>query len=286
MATGSSPTLALAIGALAVALIGLLDGRLAPNPAHAQFGGCVGVAGSPAPVLRAAYKRTEAGEVRLTFVGHSTWLIESPEGVRIATDYTGHHGRGRLPDIVTMNRAHSTHYTDHPDPKIPHVLRGWDFSAGFAAHDLRFKDVHTRSVPTNIRAGDELGTLPFANSIFVFEVAGLCIGHLGHLQHELTMQQLGQIGQLDIAMVPVDGVYTMDHGGVLAVLRQLKPRVVLPMHYFSNNTLRRFIAAAEGQFQAVYQREDTAVFQRGNLPAKPQILVVPFTWSGPEFYDD
>ena len=286
MATGSSRMLALAIGAVAFALIGLLGVRLAPSPASAQFGGCVGVAGGPAPVLRAAYKGTEAGEVRLTFVGHSTWLIESPEGVRIATDYTGHYGRGRLPDIVTMNRAHSTHYTDHPDPKISHVLRGWDFSAGFAAHNLRFMDVRTRSVPTNIRGSHEVGTLPFGNSIFVFEIAGLCIGHLGHLHHELTMQQLGQIGQLDIAMVPVDGVYTMEHAGVLAVLKQLKPRVVLPMHYFSNNTLRRFLAIAESEFQAVHQSEDTAVFQRGNLPAKPQILVVPFTWSGPEFYDE
>lgn len=272
-----------------IALAGLIWAGLALGltltPAHAQSGGCVGVAGAPAPVLRATHKGTEAGEVRLTFVGHSTWLIDSPEGVRIATDFTGYHGDGRLPDIVTMNRAHATHYTNYPDPRIAHVLRGWDFSAGFAAHDLRLKDVHVRSVPTNIRADDEDGTLPFGNSIFVFEVAGLCIGHLGHLHHELTLQQLGQIGQLDIAMAPVDGIYTMDHGGILAVLKQLKPRVVLPMHYFSPATLARFIAAAEGRLQAVHQSADSAVFQRGKLPAEPQILVLTPTWAGPSDYD-
>ena len=285
MATRFSRTSELVIGAITVALTSLLGVLLTPTPAYAQFGGCVGVAGKPAPVLRAAYKGTEAGEVRLTFVGHSTWLIESPKGVRIATDYTGHHGGGRLPDIVTMNRAHATHYTDYPDPKIPHVLRGWDFAAGFADHDLRFRDVHVRAVPTDIRAGDEDGTLPFGNSIFVFEVAGLCIGHLGHLHHELSLQQLGQIGQLDIVMAPVDGTYTMEHAGMLAVLKQLKPRVVLPMHYFSPGTVARFIAVAKGEFQAVYQSEHTAVFQRGNLPAKPTILVVPYSWAGPSYYD-
>ena len=64
-------------------------------------------------------------EVAITYAGHSTYFIDTPGGVRIATDYSGAYQIGRLPDIVTMNRAHSTHYTLLPDPRIPHVLRGW-----------------------------------------------------------------------------------------------------------------------------------------------------------------
>ena len=64
-------------------------------------------------------------QVRITYIGHSTFLIESPQLVRIATDYNDYVRPPILPDIVTMNHAHSTHYTDHPEPGIKHVLRGW-----------------------------------------------------------------------------------------------------------------------------------------------------------------
>ena len=63
--------------------------------------------------------------MRINYVGHSTFLIESPRLVRIATDYNDYVKPPILPDIVTMNRAHSTHYTDRPEPGIKFVLRGW-----------------------------------------------------------------------------------------------------------------------------------------------------------------
>jgi hypothetical protein len=63
------------------------------------------------------------GQVRLTFIGHATFLIESPAGVTIATDYSDASRPSIVPDIVTMNRAHSTHFTFSPDPGIDHVRR-------------------------------------------------------------------------------------------------------------------------------------------------------------------
>src|SRR5580700_3496809 len=64
-------------------------------------------------------------QVRITYIGHATFLIESPELVRIATDYNDYVRPPVVPDIATMNNAHDTHYTDHPDPAIKYVLRGW-----------------------------------------------------------------------------------------------------------------------------------------------------------------
>ena len=93
----------------------------------------------------------EHDQVRITYVGHSTFLIESPQLVRIATDYNDYVKPPVLPDIVTMNHAHSTHYTDHPDPGIKHVLRGWAEDEKPARIDLQYKDVRVRNVPTNIR---------------------------------------------------------------------------------------------------------------------------------------
>src|SRR5712672_4855985 len=73
--------------------------------------------------LRAAAAKID--EVAITYAGHSTYYIDTPGGVRIATDFSGAYTTGRLPDVVTMNRAHSTHYSLFPDPRIPHVLHGW-----------------------------------------------------------------------------------------------------------------------------------------------------------------
>ena len=100
------------------------------------------------------------------------------------------------------------------------MLQGLEPDGGPVKHDLTFSDVRVRNVVTNIRdwAG---GAIAYGNSIFVFEIAGLCIGHLGHLHHTLTEQQIGQIGQLDVVLVPVDGSYTMDVAGMVEVLRAL-----------------------------------------------------------------
>ena len=75
-------------------------------------------------------------EVRIAYDGHSTYLIESPNGVVMATDYAGTVA-DKKPNVVTMNRAHSTHYTDYPDLKISHVLKGWNPKGGAIAHWLQ-----------------------------------------------------------------------------------------------------------------------------------------------------
>lgn len=70
------------------------------------------------------------------------------------------------------------------------------------------------------------------NSIFVVEVDGLVICHLGDLGHELTAEQVKAIGKVDVLMIPVGGIYTINGSQAQAVMKQLKPRLyVLPMHY-------------------------------------------------------
>ena len=161
------------------------------------------VAGNRLRAVPAALRMAlNADQARITYVGHSTFLIESPQLVRIATDYNDYVRSPILPDIITMNHAHSTHYTDHPDPAIKHVLRGWGpTSSEPARHDITVRDVRVRNVPTNIRDWRG-GTERHGNSVFVFELANMCIAHLGHLHHTLNQQQLNEIGRIDIVLVP------------------------------------------------------------------------------------
>ena len=225
----------------------------------------------PAALRVAALKD---GEARINYIGHSTFLIESPRLVRIATDYNDYVKPPILPDIATMNRAHSTHFTDRPDPGIKHVLRGWSEDQKPARIDLQYKDVRVRNVPTNIRTYDG-GTERHGNSIFIFEVANLCIAHLGHLHHTLTQQQLNEIGRVDAVLVPVDGSYTLDLDGMVEVLHAMKAPLMIPMHYFSAYTLDRFLQRVRQEWDVEVAEIPSLVVSKATLPAKPKVLVLP-----------
>jgi L-ascorbate metabolism protein UlaG (beta-lactamase superfamily) len=213
-------------------------------------------------------------EARITFLGHATFLIESPKRVHIATDFNDFLRMPVLPDIVTMNHAHATHYTDRPDPDIKFVLRGWRNDGESANHDVTYSDVHVRSVSTNIRTFSG-GTERNGNSIFIFEVGSLCIAHLGHLHHTLTQQQLNDIGHVDVLLVPVDGSYTMDVEGMVEVVQAIKAPLMVPMHFFSTSTLRRFLDRAGREYEVEVSNTPSFVASKATLPAKPKFLVLP-----------
>ena len=244
----------------------------APAPAPEMVETCPGlVASRRLPVQRAQLK---FDQVRITYVGHSTFLIESPQLVRIATDYNDYVKPPVAPDIVTMNRAHSTHYTDRPDPAIKHVLRGWNEDGSPTGYDLTYQDVRIRSVATNIRDWSG-GTTRHGNSIFIFEIGTLCIAHLGHLHHTLTQQQLDQMGRIDVVMVPVDGSFTLDQEGMAEVLQSIKAPLMIPMHYFSMHTLNRFLDRVRENYTVEHADTPSVVVSRATLPASPKVLVLP-----------
>jgi L-ascorbate metabolism protein UlaG (beta-lactamase superfamily) len=231
---------------------------------------CTGVvAGGP---LRLAAAGAEEA-VSITFLGHASFLIESPGGVRIVTDYNDAIRAPVTPDIVTMNNAHPTHYSDAVEPGVKFILRGWDPGGGVAIHRLEYRDVRIHNVPTNVREFG--GTRYNGNSIFVFDIADLCIAHLGHLHHILTQSHLADLGAIDVVMVPVDGAWTLNHDDMIEVLRQIKPKIIIPMHIFTQATLDKFLTKI-GDFYAVRHAEArTVVLSRSALPAEPEIMVLP-----------
>src|SRR5207302_308588 len=172
------------------------------------------------------------------------------------------------PDIVTMNNAHPTHYSENVEPGVKFVLRGWGPAGGVAAHHLDYRDVRVRNVPTNVREFG--GTRYSGNSIFVFDVADLCIAHLGHLHHTLTPGHLADLGQIDVVMVPVDGAWTLNQDDMIAVLQQIKPKIAIPMHVFTQATLERFLARAADAFTVRHAAEPVIVLTRTALPAMPE----------------
>ena len=268
---------ALACLALAIAPLRALERVQAPGAKPEMVENCPGLVAADAPgVVPAALRLAlNADQVRFTYVGHSTFLIESPQLVRIATDYNDYVRSPLLPDIIAMNHAHTTHFTDRPDPAIKHVLRGWGRSPDEPArHDITVKDVRVRNVPTNIRDWRG-GSERHGNSIFIFETANMCIAHLGHLHHTLTQPQLNEIGRVDVVLVPVDGNMTLDVDGMIEVLQALKAPLMIPMHYFSTYTLQRFLERARQIWPVEMSEVPSMVVTKTGLPATPKIVVLP-----------
>jgi len=231
------------------------------------------------PVQYAAAGKLGQYEVAISFEGHSMYLIETASGERIVTDYAGYTADPRLPTIVTMNRAHSSHYTMNPDPKISTVLPGWGEGDGPADHHLEVGDVLVRNVTTDIL---RFGTVKDGNSIFIFEVAGLCIGHLGHLHHRLTDEHIARIGRLDVVMVPVDGGLTLSHDAVRTMLDQLRSSVILPMHVRFAGALPRFLQHLKGYpVRRISDRQ--LVLSLRTLPKQPTIMLLPGVSYAPRY---
>ncbi len=109
-------------------------------------------------VIRARLATADEDALTITFVGHASFEIETPAHLRVVTDFNGVNLPAELPDIVTMNHAHSTHYTDHPDPRIRTVLRGWREDGKPAQIAYAERDLRIRNLPTNIREWGGSGT--------------------------------------------------------------------------------------------------------------------------------
>lgn len=264
--------------AVIAAFLGSLSGAAAAQDTS-RGSECLAMANAPPRATPVSLQRTatKANEVAITYAGHSTYYIDTPAGVRIAIDYNGAYTTGRLPDVVTMNRAHGTHYTLFPDPRIPLVLHGWGDDGKPAQINRRVGDVLIRNVTTDIRRhfGDDSNAemIKDGNSIFIFEVAGLCIGHLGHLHHKLDESHFAAIGRLDIVMVPIDGSYTMSLDGVSDITRRLRASVVLPMHRFMT-PLDDFMRRIGQQFVIDVRTERTLTISLDSLPHTPTVIIL------------
>ncbi|MDW4499464.1 MBL fold metallo-hydrolase [Sulfitobacter sp. D35] len=257
---------------------------LAAQPAFAQTrqpSHCIALADAASGleyVQPASLTQVAPETVRIHYIAHASFLIRSHGGLDMVTDYTGFLGTTRLiPDVVTMNHAHDTHWTAHPDPAIPNVLPGWGPFGQGIDHHLDLGEVLVRNVSTDIRSQFG-GAEPNGNSIFIFEMAGLCIGHLGHLHHEPDPDQYAAIGRLDVVMAPVDGGMTLDLPTMIRVLKRLKSSVVIPMHWFGGYTLDAFLLGMSDEFAVVRTGAPSLDISLDRLPSRPTIMVLDPAW--------
>ncbi|MEM6385865.1 MAG: MBL fold metallo-hydrolase [Pseudomonadota bacterium] len=233
---------------------------------------------SAAYIQKASWNTQTADEftVRISYIDHSMYLLQTHGGLDVVTDYNGFIGAvGLVPDVVTMNNAHETHWTAFPHPDIDHVLQGWKTGETPAEHYLDLGEMLIRNATTDVRNRfDNTVALEDNNSIFIFEAAGLCIGHLGHLHHEPSDETYAAIGRLDVVMAAVDGGMTVNTETMVRIVNRFKSSIVLPMHWWSGGSLDRFLDSVSGDFQIERPGTNSMELSLRDLPSRPTVIVL------------
>lgn len=190
------------------------------------------------PFFLSAISAADATKITIRWFGHSFFLVESSIGTRIVFDPHAIEDYGKVSlkaDLVLVSHFHNDHtqigvIENKAKAKILGGLQVMGKKTDWNLIDEKFQDVHIKTVGTY---HDTIGGMDRGlNGVFIVEVDGLRIVHLGDLGHILDEKQVKQIGKVDILMIPVGGVYTINGAEAKKVVEQLKPRLfILPMHY-------------------------------------------------------
>ncbi len=168
--------------------------------------------------------------MKIKWYGHASFLITSDDGVKIITDpyepgaYDG--GIAYKPiedaaDIVTVSHDHADHNYVQGIKGNPAVVKG---PGSHEAGGISFKGYATFHDPSE---GAERGE----NTMFVFTVDGVTVCHAGDLGHVLKAADAEALGSIDVLLLPIGGVFTLDPGEATEVMNLLKPKVLIPMHF-------------------------------------------------------
>jgi L-ascorbate metabolism protein UlaG (beta-lactamase superfamily) len=177
-------------------------------------------------------------KISIRWHGQSFFELESSKGTRIAFDPHAIEAYGRTDvaaDLILISHFHNDHdqkevIRNHARAKVIEGLKRGTRKPEWNLVDETFRDVHVRTV--GVYHDDVEGMERGKNAVFVVEVDGLRIVHLGDLGHLLTPKQIKAIGPVDVLMIPIGGVYTINGSEAKQVVEQLKPsRYIVPMHY-------------------------------------------------------
>lgn len=233
-----------------------------------------------------AATQTGAATATFTYMGQSTFLLSSGAGLKVLLDPVAPMMFKNQPvdgvDVVTVSHEHPDHNYVQLAAGSPAILRGLA-SGEYAKVDQSVKGVRIRTVGS-FHDGQE-GAQRGKNAIFVFEIPGLKVVHLGDLGHPLDAKQIAEIGPADVLLIPVSGGPTIDPKTAVEVIGQLSAKVVIPMHYgkgapaggggrgFSLGTVDEFLKVLDPATKVV-QEGHTLTLAAGKLPAARTVMVM------------
>jgi L-ascorbate metabolism protein UlaG (beta-lactamase superfamily) len=213
--------------------------------------------------------------MKIQWLGHACFCITSQSGLKLITDpyKTGLSPRflyGQVndsADIVTVSHNHADHDDVSSVSGNPVIVREPGISK---VKGLEIKGIRTYHDRVN---GAQLGS----NIIFLFEMDGIRLAHLGDLGHPLSPEQLNELKDTDILFVPTGGGPTLDFQDAVDLWEHLKPRIVIPMHFATPRCLSPMRNSEDLIRLGPYAQNIGAVefsVTRQSLPTATQIFIL------------
>lgn len=208
--------------------------------------------------------------MEIDWFGHACFRLRGRDGTVIADPYGKDIGlsfarpRG---DIVTISHAHPGHSFAAGVKGDPKIIDG--------PGEYEVKNIFVTGVPTahDKKGGKERG----ANTIYVFDLDGLTICHLGDLGHVPTQPQIEALGNVNVLIVPVGGVSTIHAGEAAEIVSMLEPQIVIPMH-FAHADLKFKLDSPAKFFKEMGIKAPDAVpslkVTKDNLPNETQVVLL------------
>ena len=208
--------------------------------------------------------------MEITWLGHSCFKLKGKQATVITDPFSPGIGYtlGKVSaETVTVSHPHPGHSYIQGVGGEPRIIKG---PGEYEASGVLTVGVHTYH-------DNEKGVQRGKNTAFVIDIDDVMICHLGDLGHVLTAEQVAEIDGVDVLMVPVGGVSTIDAVQAAQIVRQLEPKIVIPMHYKTDalkrtlETVDRFLKEM-GVKEAVPQPKLTV--NKNSLPLTMQVVVL------------
>lgn len=215
--------------------------------------------------------------MKIQWLGHAAFLVTTQDGTRILMDpyQSGAYDGGIGYDPIQVD-AHivTVSHDQHEDHNCTDSVRGDPVVIKGAGKEV-VKGVQIERIHTfhDNSGGRERGD----NHVVCLSVDGLRVCHMGDLGHLLTDEQVAAIGQPDVMLIPIGGTFTLDPSEATAVMSQLNPRILIPMHFktakcgFPIATVDEFL---EGKPNVTRAGESVLDVQAGSLPEPTDIVVL------------
>ncbi len=210
----------------------------------------------------------------ITWLGHSAFKLQDKigsDGVTVITDPYGKETGLKMTsceaDIVTVSH-------DHNDHNNVDALRGNPFIINCAG-EYDVKGVLIEGIDSY--HDEEEGKSRGGNIIYRIEIDDISIVHLGDLGHVLDNSQLEKLVGTDILLIPVGGKYTLDAHKAVEVISQIEPRIVIPMHYYTDGLAYEGLDAVEKFIKELGiepSREEKLKITKKELPQEDMELVI------------
>ncbi len=215
-------------------------------------------------------KGPQLGHYFLQWYGHSSFLIHSGSQTKVVADPNFNVTPGIQADAVTVSNDHFTHNNVGAVTGNPVILRGITFRQTWNPIRTSVKDITIVNIPSQ----RGLGYGGVANSIFIYEMGSLCLAHLGNIGHLLTPEQEKVMQRVDVMMIPIDAMNNLGFEDIIKVIEQVKPPIVIPMHYDVARQGELFATFAKEYYPIRRVPESQLVLNRSILPKATEVFLL------------